>query len=102
MRCDYASNVPYILVGGLSDQIWLGILLPLDLTPAGATGCSIYTSQEIQAGSYSAGMGVQVTIPRDPTLVDGTLHWQALQLDFALQRALPLATSNYVSTTVLR
>lgn len=102
LRCEYGAAVPYLLIGGLSDQNWLGIVLPIDLTPAGANGCSIYTSQEIQAGLFSAGTGLNVQIPRDPTLNGGVSHWQALVFDPGLGGGLPLATSNYATVTLRR
>ena len=98
--CFYASSAPHLLVMGLSDRQWLGLVLPLDLTPAGATGCSLYASQEILVGPLAPGTDLQFAVPLFPYFVGATTHWQGLQIDPALANSLSFASSNLLTVTI--
>ncbi|MBL8898662.1 MAG: hypothetical protein JNM84_13580 [Planctomycetes bacterium] len=98
-----ASNAaPVLLMMGLSDQNWLGIQLPLDLGLFGATGCSLYVSQEALIGPLANPGGsasLQALVPNDPLLTRGTSYWQALIID-PPANSFGLVTSNLLAITI--
>jgi len=100
IRGTYGAAVPYWLIGGISDQNWNGIVLPLDLGIVGGTGCSLYTSEELVLGPLPQGGGITATIPNSPILVGSRSFWQGFHIDAAIPRPLPVATSNYLEVTI--
>ncbi|MBK9384958.1 MAG: hypothetical protein IPN34_09095 [Planctomycetes bacterium] len=98
-----ASNqAPVLLMMGLSDQNWLGIQLPLDLGLFGATGCSLYVSQEALIGPLAnpgGGASLQALLPNDPLLTRATSYWQGLIID-PLANSFGLVTSNMLAITI--
>ncbi|MBK9384372.1 MAG: hypothetical protein IPN34_06060 [Planctomycetes bacterium] len=98
----YSTSVPYFLIGGISDQNWLGIQLPLDLGLLGATGCTLYTSQESVLGPLPQSGLLTSTIPNLPGLVGAKSFWQGLHIDGAIARPFPMATSNMAEVTILQ
>jgi hypothetical protein len=97
----YAALAPYWLVGGVSDRNWLAIPLPLDLGPFGAIGCIVYASQDLVLGPLPNGGTITTTIPNQPAIVGTKTFWQGLQVDGAISRPLPMATSNLLEITIL-
>ncbi|MCB9882579.1 MAG: hypothetical protein H6834_12385 [Planctomycetes bacterium] len=101
LTTDATNTLPGYFVLGLSDAIWLGgIVLPLDLTPFGAPGCSVYASQETLIGAIpNTGGQVVLTlpIPQDPVLANRTAYWQGIQLGGFINTPLPIITSNYIT-----
>jgi hypothetical protein len=99
-----ASNLaPYFLIFGLSDASYLGIALPLDLGLLGASGCSLYTSQEGVIGplpNAGGGGSLSVTLPNDPTLAGGVTHWQGFQFGPPIATPLPLLSSDFLTITI--
>lgn len=98
----YGAAAPFWLIGGVSDQNWLGIALPLDLTPFGGNGCSLYTSEELVVGPFGQGGGISAPIPNLPLFVGSRSFWQGFQIDGAIPRSLPIATSNFLEVTIQR
>lgn len=98
----YSAAVPYWLIGGISDQNWLGISLPLDLGLFGGAGCSLYTSQEVVLGPLPQGGALNASIPNLPGLVGARTFWQGFHIDGGIPRALPIATSNFAEVTILQ
>lgn len=67
------------LVTGVSEQTWLGVPLPYDLTLSGAPGCTVACSLELLIPSPidTAGrVNVDLSIPRDPTVVGRNFYNQ--------------------------
>ena len=73
--------VPVLL--GHSTQAWAGVPLPLDLTPLGATGCSLLCSGLFNfAGVGLGGTGFfNLGIPNDPALSGARILLQAIVPD---------------------
>jgi hypothetical protein len=97
-----ANQAPVLLMMGLSDQNWLGIQLPLDLGIFGATGCSLYVSQEALVGPLAnpgGGASLQALVPNDPLLTRATSYWQGLIID-PLANSFGLVTSNLLAVTI--
>lgn len=94
------TPLPYFLMGGLSSSQWLGIALPLDLGLFGATGCTLYCSQEVLLGPFAAATSLQANVPNSPFLVGSVSYWQGLLIDPALGTPLPLCTSELVTGTI--
>ncbi|MCB9881557.1 MAG: PKD domain-containing protein [Planctomycetes bacterium] len=97
-----ANNLPAFFILGVSDQFLGPILLPIDLTPFGAPGCSAYTSQETLLGPFAnpgGGAGFSSVIPMDPFLVGGTIYSQAWQLAPGVN-ALNVISSNYATSVI--
>lgn len=101
---DLGSNTAglfsYYLTVGLSDSFFNGILLPLDLTPFGAPGCSAYTSQEILMGPAAPGTRFAVPIPANPIYVGGTFYVQTYVLDPNIPNPLPIGASDYIRVVI--
>jgi hypothetical protein len=88
------NSVAVLFLG--SNSQWNGIPLPLDLTPAGAPGCTLLVSATgIQTvGTTAGGLGLAtLVIPGDPSLVGTRFYNQFAVLDPAAN-ALQLAFSN--------
>ena len=88
-----AASVPLLFVGA-SNASWNGIPLPLDLTAAGAPGCSLLASGQIllPVGNYN-GTGY-IALPIPGNLPAGTrLFVQCMNLDLAANQ-LGLVFSN--------
>lgn len=78
------ANLPAVVAYGLSNTLWFGIPLPLDLTFAGLPGCFLYQSLtgQINASTGPAGTGsVTIPVPSDPTLVGLPVHLQWLVIN---------------------
>ena len=82
-----AKNQAYAWMIGVNDKRWGGFPLPLDLTPFGGTGCSIYIAPIFMAGGMTDQNGKVDTrinpfiFPRDPILSGRTLLSQCLSVD---------------------
>lgn len=90
------------MVLGLSDSIWLAFLLPIDLTPFGAAGCSVYTSHETILGPLpftSGSAGFSATIPNSGFLSGATFHVQGYHLDPGVN-PLNVALTDYLTITI--
>ena len=97
VRNPAATTAPVFPLMGLSNQVWLGIVLPLDLGLFGAATCSVYTSHDIVLGPFAnpgGGAGIQSTIPIDPTLRGAQTFWQGYLFEIGLN-PLNLGTSDY-------
>jgi hypothetical protein len=84
-----AESAPVVLLWGFSDSSWLGLPLPFDLTPLGATGCTLYCSGDVQAPSRTDPCGFarfDVDIPIDARLVGLAFFNQWLILDWGANR----------------
>jgi hypothetical protein len=102
LNTSVSATGPLFLVLGLSDQNWNGVLLPLDLGPFGAPGCSNYVAHALVIGAPQPVNGratVPFTIPSAPHLFGGTAYTQFFHLDFAAN-ALHLVTSDYLKLTI--
>ncbi len=77
-------NAPVGILLGFSDRTWAGLNLPLDLAPIGAPGCSLLTSLNVMlltAADKNGAGAMNLTIPRDTSLILGRIYFQALALD---------------------
>ncbi len=101
---------------GAAPSAFAGLLLGatpfpggLDLSGLGINGCSLFVDPlvtlfsatgagDAQRGEGSATFGL--SIPNDPNLVAGVLHFQAFVLDVSTGRALPLTMTNGLSATI--
>jgi len=80
------GGAPAVLAFGLSNKIWMGIPLPLDLGFLGAKGNNLYCSQELVLGTVLAGTGSGVgegsfTFTLPPASLGLTMYCQWLTLD---------------------
>jgi hypothetical protein len=97
------SQVPSLLIIGLSSTNWNGIPLPFDLAIVGGPlGCTLLTSQEVLLGPIGAGGISTFPVPTTPLLVGRTAYFQALVVDPRLGVALPIATSDALAATFQR
>lgn len=97
-----ANQGPTFLMIGLSDLQWLGIQLPLDLGLLGATGCSLYVSQEVLVGPLTPVGGAAsfaLPIPAGGFLVGARAHLQYANLSPGAN-PLSLVTSGYLDLTI--
>lgn len=81
---DTLANAPLLLLLGLSRGSFLGLPLPLDLSGAGLTLCSLNTSILLGIGAAAdpAGKALQLlAVPNDPTLVGSLLYFQWIAVD---------------------
>lgn len=90
------AGAPAVVHLGLSATTLYGIIpLPLDLTPLGATGCTLYTDIAVSLPMAASANGAQLSLPLClcPSLLGSVLYCQALAAD---PRANPagLVTSN--------
>lgn len=85
-----------LLAIGLGDQTWLGLPLPVDLTPIGLTGCVGYTSFDVGATlTHTNGTAsFSLPVPNNPALAGFSLFFQALSLDAAAPRPFTAALSD--------
>jgi hypothetical protein len=74
---------PVVLFAGASDTMWNSLPLPLDLTPAGMPGCSLWASADVALPLLNTGGAAVWTlgIPNDPLLLGQSLYGQAFVLD---------------------
>ncbi len=76
-----------MLLLGVSDTFWFPISLPLDLSPGGLPGCTLYVSGEIIFQLQADPMGFlswpppAVSIPNDNALLGASFFNQALIRD---------------------
>ncbi|MBK9388262.1 MAG: hypothetical protein IPN34_25870 [Planctomycetes bacterium] len=97
------SQLPSLLIVGLSSTNWNGIPLPFDLALLGGPqGCALLTSQETILGPVAAGTLSSFPVPTTPLLVGQTGYFQALVVDPRLGVALPIATSDGLAATFQR
>ncbi len=70
---------------GLSDAIWNGVPLPLDLSPLGFGGCAILASLELELPSVTTDnrgrARIAIAIPAQPFLRGRRVYHQALAID---------------------
>ena len=93
---------PWLLVTGFSDSTWLGIRLPLDLTPFGGAGCSLRVAVDALTPGVTDANGealVLLQVPNDRTLVGVPVHQQFAIHDPAAN-ALQFVTSNAGQGTI--
>jgi hypothetical protein len=79
-----APSALAILFTGSSNTSWLGIPLPLDLTPAGAPGCMLLASGTLFTTVVANGNGAgtqPLGLPNDPSLCGARLYQQWMVLD---------------------
>ena len=91
------TGLPSVHWIGGSNRDWLGIPLPLDLTPAGAPGCNLGTG--IAAMQSTATSPLLWPIPSDPALQDAIVFTQALALAPGANAA-NFVTSNTVQVRI--
>ena len=79
------ANLPAIFGYGLSNTDFMGIPLPLDLTPLGYSGCFLYQNLVGQSSSvFTDGAGaaaVPIPIPNDQALVNLPVYLQWVVID---------------------
>lgn len=95
-------NRPALLILGFSDQSWLSIPLPLDLTPAGANGCSLLTGFEFANAivSDASGQGsFQYAFPNDKNLI-GVVFYNQFGVFDSPANSLGLVFSNGAKGTL--
>ncbi|MFK7739873.1 MAG: kelch repeat-containing protein [Planctomycetota bacterium] len=87
---------------GLSDQVWSGLPLPLDLTVAGLSGCRAYVSADASVTlNHAAGTtSWSLAVPANPLLSGFQLFLQAFSLDAAAPRPVPGALSRALELNV--
>ena len=96
---------PYVWMIGADDKMWGSTPLPLDLTPFGGSGCSIYTAPIIMIGGttdstgYVNGYNNAVNTPHNPTLWGVPLYIQTFSADPG-NPALPLVFTNGCKVTM--
>jgi hypothetical protein len=100
----FVSNVgaqPVLLAFGISDQSWLGIPLPLDLSPLQAPGCALYVAIESSFALVPSGgiAALRIPIPGGNFLAGAQGFFQGLVLDPSAN-ALGFAFSNYLTATI--
>ena len=99
-----AGGLPAFLTFGGSATAWGSVPLPFDLTPLGASGCSIYNDIAAQLGGMTTAnangsVTLLVPLPIDPGLVGGTFYTQYVFLDVGAN-ALGAFTSNGRRNTI--
>jgi hypothetical protein len=101
MNASAANAMPVLFLVGTSDTMGFGGPLPLDLSPFGAPGCSIYTSSFLilPVPNPGGGAALPLAVPNDVTLRGNALHWQGLQASPLIPTPLPVITSDYLTTT---
>ncbi|MBL8899163.1 MAG: hypothetical protein JNM84_16105 [Planctomycetes bacterium] len=98
------SNVgsqPVLLAFGISDQSWLGIPLPLDLTFLQAPGCTLYLAIESSFTLTPTGgtASLSLPIPGGSFLAGAEAFFQGIVFDPSAN-ALGFAFSNYLTATI--
>ncbi len=85
-----------LIAFGLSDQFWSGVPLPLDLTLAGAPGCSVLVSPDVLLVTLlnNGTGGLTWSLPNQQSLVGLTFFTQALVLDPLLPLAFQIGSSS--------
>lgn len=86
-------GAPWIGVLGRDVPTWLGLPLPIDLTPAGMPGCAVLAPLEVD--ELRSGADWPIAVPNAPALLGGTFAVQAYVFD-AAANALGLTLSNGV------
>jgi len=81
-------NTAGLLFFGVSDKLWNGLTLPLDLSVLAMPGCSLYVSPDLAVALAHTGGAAQVTmaIPNDRALVGRVLFNQYLAADAAANK----------------
>lgn len=85
-----------ILNFGISDKMFGNIKLPVDLTPFGGKGCTIYISTELSVAplpTTASGLTVTVPVPNDRSLI-GVVYFNQFILFSPLEPGLNFSTSN--------
>ena len=84
-----APMAPVTLLLGISNTNWMGISLPLDLTPFGVPGCFLLVSPDatINLTADTSGLASFTSVVPVNTR-GGTLYWQAITLDASFAAAL--------------
>lgn len=95
-----ASQWGFLHIGDSRTQ-WGALRLPLDLTPFGMNGCSLYSSILIQLAAQSSASGASfpLPIPNDASLNGVMLFLQYMGID-TRANATGLVTSNGLSTSI--
>jgi FG-GAP repeat protein/VCBS repeat protein len=77
-----------VLILGSSFQDWNGLPLPLDLTPFGLSGCSLFVSADVLLPAVTNGSGpgggvalFPLPVPANPALFGVLLHLQGFVVD---------------------
>jgi len=82
---------------GASRTVWRGLPLPLDLTAAGAPGCSVLASFDVTLSTTIDATGVasvSLPLPSSSSLIGQLLYLQWASVDAARTNPLPLAFSD--------
>lgn len=91
------TGAPWFGVFGADAPNWLGLSLPIDLTPLGMVGCELATA--IDGYQVQAGTAWTFVVPSAPSLLGAALRMQAFVLD-AAANPLGATTSNGVALRV--
>lgn len=81
---------------GLSDTVWNGLPLPIDLGLIGMDGCKLYTDMQVTTPATISGTGFAVwgfPVPNDQALVGGVFFAQAFVLAPGANRLGVIATN---------
>lgn len=90
------AGSPALLLLGLSKTGFLGLALPFDLTPFGATACRLLVSMDLAPVASTTASGtaaLPLPLPNDPALLGAVFHNQWLVIDPAAN-PLNLVVSN--------
>ncbi|MBL8895998.1 MAG: hypothetical protein JNM84_00140 [Planctomycetes bacterium] len=74
---------PSMLWLGISSTLWNGIALPLDLSPFGSSGCSLFASidAELHANSSGTTASASALVPVNTAFLGATVYAQSLVID---------------------
>ena len=96
--CRSSSALPYVLGVGFQNTSLGTHSLPLDLTPFGAPGCTLYSSWDV-TDAFLGWHGLRAqSIPAAPALIGLSLYYQGLVPSAA--NNLGVATSNLLRVTI--
>ena len=100
LRTTGLSGLELATVGGIgfTDQMWNGVLLPVDLTSAGFTGCTLYIDPVLTfvATPVATTSSWTVALPNSAALIGQALYAQAFPLLVGANPAGILATNAVV------
>ena len=79
-----SPSIPAVLALGFLNDDYLGLPLPLDLTPLGWSGCFLYQNLTAQFPSLTDATGsstIPIAVPNDPIFINVTVYLQWLVID---------------------
>lgn len=104
LRTGLRSGGHWMLWIGSSRSTYNGVPLPYALDPVGVTGCQLNTAIDVTTRVFAVGSGSQVIVEAAlcdcPVLVGRSLFLQALIVDPAAPRPVPIATTNGLELVV--